>query len=189
MNVNDSPQRVFTNRKLAAVAAGKPIRFADQVHSNDVLTLGDMPAALETSCGTADGLVTRLQTFALGVLVADCVPILFADPVARVVGTAHAGRAGLLRGVIGEVVGALQDLGASPQHLRVAVGPCICARCYEVPQSMATDFAVSTGVPPAETAWGTPSLDLRQAASEQLAGLGIAAVTHIFECTKESGSY
>lgn len=189
LNVTDSVERVLANRNLVAARTGKPIRFADQVHSNEVLTLSGGPAQSEASCGTADGLVTASDHFALGVLVADCVPVLLADPVARVVGTAHAGRAGLLSGVLAQAVVAMQEAGAQRESLQVAVGPCICAGCYEVPESMAANFVEATGVTVSQTSWGTPSLDLRQAASLQLSRLGITRVTHLTQCTRENEAF
>lgn len=188
-NVNDSAERVSTNRQLVATRVGKPVRFAHQVHSNEVLSLVERPMDLEISCGTGDGLVTSSDEFALGVLVADCVPLLLADPIAAIVGTAHAGRAGLTHGVIARAVAAMEEAGASRDALQVAVGPCICSGCYEVPESMAADFARATGVAPSQTTWGTPSLDLRHTASTQLSELGIRRVTHLRVCTRESGAF
>ena len=185
-NVSDHPERVLANRNLVAKRAGKPVRFANQIHSNQVLTLSGNSIGDETSCGTGDGLVTDSDQFALGVLVADCVPLLLADPITKIVGTAHAGRAGLLGGVIAQAVATMEQAGARRDSLQVAVGPCICAGCYEVPSAMAANFERVTGVRRSLTTWGTPSLDLRRAASAQLLNLGVARVTHVDVCTRES---
>src|SRR5208282_1979274 len=80
----------------------------------------------------ADALVTRVPGLALGILTADCAPILLADSEAGVIGAAHAGWRGALAGVIESVVTAMEDLGASAPRIRAAIGPCIARVSYEV---------------------------------------------------------
>src|SRR5690606_24688411 len=79
-----------------------------------------------------DAMVTKTKGLALGVLSADCVPVLFADPEAKVVGAAHAGWRGALTGVLQATVAAMCGLGARRSHIHAAVGPCIGAASYEV---------------------------------------------------------
>lgn len=188
-NVRDEPARVLANRARVSKRLGKPVRFATQVHSNAVTRLESAGAPGEMSIGEADAIVAVSDGFGLGVLVADCVPILLSDPIAGVIGVAHAGRAGLQNGVIANVIKELEAAGASASSLFVAVGPCICAHCYEVPASMAESFATETQISPATSNWGTPALDLRAAADSQLRQNGVGNVTHVPHCTYELDQY
>ncbi len=78
---------------------------------------------------------------ALAVLVADCVPVLLADPVARLIGAAHAGRPGLAAGVVPALFVAMTKAGADPARMQAMVGPSICGACYEVPAQMRAEIA------------------------------------------------
>ena len=80
----------------------------------------------------ADGMASRVPGMALGVLAADCAPVLFCDPVARVIGAAHAGWRGAFGGVIEATVAQMAALGAEPRHIRAGIGPCIGPASYEV---------------------------------------------------------
>jgi YfiH family protein len=80
----------------------------------------------------ADGAVTARRGIALGILTADCAPVLFADVEAGVIGAAHAGWRGAFTGVLEETVAAMSRLGARPGHIRAAIGPCIAQASYEV---------------------------------------------------------
>jgi purine-nucleoside/S-methyl-5'-thioadenosine phosphorylase / adenosine deaminase len=91
---------------------------------DDVWTLEARPRA--------DAMVTRRPGIALGILTADCAPVLFADAAAGVIGAAHAGWRGALTGVLGAAVQAMAELGASPQRLCAGIGPCIAQASYEV---------------------------------------------------------
>ena len=130
---SDQSEIVAINRGRVAEAMGvAPSRLATvhQVHSPDVVTLrdGDDPAGAAKL--RADAMVTAVPGIALGVLSADCQPILLADPQAGVIGALHAGWKGALGGVIEATVGAMRDLGA--QNIRAVIGPTISQRAYEV---------------------------------------------------------
>lgn len=99
-----------------------------QVHSADVVSVTD-PAAPRPK---ADGFVTALPGVALSILTADCQPVLFADPVAGVIGAAHAGWKGALSGVLEATVEAMVALGAHAADIRAVIGPSISQRAYEV---------------------------------------------------------
>ncbi|MDO8148518.1 MULTISPECIES: peptidoglycan editing factor PgeF [unclassified Isoptericola] len=183
----DDSARVQRNRDLLADWVGSPVAFATQVHGADVLELGpheraEWSGTPPTSAGTADGLVTAEPGLGLGVLVADCVPVLLADATARVVGVAHAGRRGLVAGVVDEVVDRLLTRGAETGRLRAAVGPAVCGRCYEVPEQMRDE--VTAVVPEAwsTTSAGTPGLDLPGAVVTRLVARGVAT-TRVDRCT------
>jgi YfiH family protein len=130
---NDAPQHVTENRRLAMECMGIPepmLCTVHQVHGADVVFVTKPWTA--ASRPKADAMVTRAAGVALGVLAADCAPVLFADPVARVVGAAHSGWQGAFKGVLEETVKAMVRLGARPGAIRAAVGPCIAQASYEV---------------------------------------------------------
>jgi YfiH family protein len=101
-----------------------------QMHSSRVLTL-ERPLA-PGQHPEADAMVTALPGLALGILTADCAPILLADPVAGVIGAAHAGWKGAISGILANTVAAMEALGASRQHIVAAIGPTISLENYEV---------------------------------------------------------
>lgn len=178
--VEDEPGHVLANHAVLAREAGAPVAFGRQVHGAEVLEVDRPPAPGEPTVGTADALVTRRRDLALGVVVADCVPVLLADPGAGLVGTAHAGRAGLLAGVVPAVVERLRSLGA--RSLRAVVGPAVCGRCYEVPAPMRAEVVARVPPTASTTSWGTPALDLPAGVLAQLAELEVPAA-HLEACT------
>jgi YfiH family protein len=143
----DAPEKVAENRTRAMAALDLPadrLVTCFQVHSPEVLVV-DQPWLREDS-PRADAMVTRRRGLALGILTADCVPILFADPDAAVIGAAHAGWRGALNGVIDATLQAMIRLGAVPQRIRAAIGPCIAQRSYEVgPEFPAPFLAAQPG--------------------------------------------
>ena len=165
---------------------GVPCAIVRQVHTAEVVHVGegdpDASGRLDLTAHEADALVTSRRGVGLAVRVADCVPVLFADAAGTVVGAAHAGRPGLLAGVIAACVGELRRHTQAP--LRAWIGPHVCAACYELPPEMAAETTRRLGVPPTMTAWGTPSLDLTAAALAQLAAEGIDSEV-VGGCTRE----
>ena len=130
----DAPDNVRENRRRVAdrFGLGEPdLLTVHQIHSADVLTVA---AERWTSPGApkADGLVTDRPGVVLGVLAADCAPVLLADARAGVVGAAHAGWKGALGGVVEATIAAMERLGARRADLRVVIGPCIGRESYEV---------------------------------------------------------
>jgi YfiH family protein len=101
-----------------------------QIHSASVVTV-ERPWAREAA-PRADGMVTRVPDIALGVLAADCAPILFDDPVANVIGAAHGGWRGALSGIAEAAIEQMEALGAERGRIRTAIGPCIASSSYEV---------------------------------------------------------
>jgi YfiH family protein len=190
LGVSDDATRVAVNRSLVAERLGAPVAFATQVHGDAVLELGPAERAAwaahrpPSSAGEADALVTAERGLGLGVLVADCVPVLLADPEARVVGVAHAGRKGVLAGVVHRALDALVARGADPARVRAAVGPAVCGRCYEVPGAMRDEVAAVVPEAYATTGDGTPGLDLPAGVVAQLAARGVVAA-RVERCTLE----
>ncbi len=130
---NDAPANVAENRRRMAQQMGvMPEHFLTlfQVHSPDVIVAS---APWNTSSRPrADAIVTRTEGLAIGVTAADCGPILFVDPNARVIGAAHAGWKGALTGIVESTVEAMEKLGAERASIVAAIGPLIRQHSYEV---------------------------------------------------------
>lgn len=130
---NDDPANVAENRRRMAAQMGvKPEHFLSlhQVHSPDVVVAtGPWPGAQRPR---ADAIVTRTEGVSIGASAADCGPILFVDPSARVIGAAHAGWKGALTGVLESTVDAMEKLGAERSGVVAAIGPLIRQHSYEV---------------------------------------------------------
>jgi polyphenol oxidase len=129
----DDPEIVAMNRAVVERALGvesKQLVSAFQVHSADVIVV-DRPWAADAR-PKVDGLVTKVKGLALGVLTADCGPVLFADAQAGVIGACHAGWKGALTGVTDSTVAAMEKLGASRERIVAVLGPTISKTAYEV---------------------------------------------------------
>lgn len=153
----------------------------NQVHGRDVHVVG--PGQESEDVPTADGLVTMRTDVALAARAADCVPVLFADAAAGVVGAAHSGRPGMYRGIVPATVEAMRALGA--EDITAVVGPHVCGRCYEVPAELRAEVAERVPVSFAETSWGTPSLDIGAGVRWQLEQAG-CRVVDASRCTIEN---
>lgn len=137
---NDDPALIAENRRRVTEAAlpGAALTGLYQVHGNSCIIVdedSDLAARPE-----ADALATRTPGILLGILTADCVPVLFADAEAGVVGAAHAGWKGALAGVTDATIAAMESLGASRASIAVAIGPCIARASYEVDNDFAQRF-------------------------------------------------
>ncbi len=127
----DDPDAVRENRgRIGAFLGGSAPITANQVHSATAVIVERAWDAEQRP--RADAMATATRGLTLGVLSADCAPVLLADAQAGVVGAAHAGWRGALDGIVEAVVAAMVRLGASPDRLRAAVGPCIGQPAYEV---------------------------------------------------------
>lgn len=129
---DDEAEAIATNRTRIASAIGaagpEHLLSCYQTHSANVLTLTEA----FTDRPEADAMVTAMPGLALCILTADCVPVLFADRKAGVIGAAHAGWKGALGGVCERTVEAMCALGAKPKNITAAIGPCISQDSYEV---------------------------------------------------------
>jgi polyphenol oxidase len=138
----DDAAHVGENRARMAASLGvAPDRFLTvyQVHSPTVV-VAETPWSHETR-PRADAIVTRLHDLAIGVTTADCGPVLFADPMAHVIGAAHAGWRGALTGVIEATLDAMERLDAKRRNIRAAIGPMIRQQSYEVGPDLIERFA------------------------------------------------
>lgn len=140
-----------------------------QVHGDTVHVVGpgDLDAAEPPE---ADALVTAERGVGLLTRVADCVPVVLADPARGVLGAVHSGRRGTALGVAAAAVEAMRALGA--EEVVAWIGPAICGSCYEVPAAMQAEIADRVPEAVATTRWGTPGLDLRAGVAAQLTAAG-----------------
>ncbi|WP_191871339.1 peptidoglycan editing factor PgeF [Streptomyces filipinensis] len=188
--VGDAPEAVRANRDGAAKSLGLDagrVVWMNQVHGADVAVVdepwGDRPVP------EVDAIVTTRRGLALAVLTADCVPVLLADPAAGVVAAAHAGRPGMVKGVVPAAVRAMIELGAEPGRITARTGPAVCGRCYEVPERMRAEVAAVEPAAHAETGWGTPAVDVSAGVHAQLDRLGVRDRAQSPVCTLESGDH
>ncbi|GAQ57296.1 peptidoglycan editing factor PgeF [Streptomyces acidiscabies] len=185
--VGDDPAAVRTNRELAAKSLGldpAEVVWMNQVHGADAEVVTGPWGAKPVP--EVDAIVTARRGLPLAVLTADCVPVLLADPVAGVAAAAHAGRPGMVKGVVASAVRAMTELGAEPDRIVARTGPAVCGRCYEVPSDMRADVAALEPAAYAETSWGTPAVDVAAGVHAQLERLGVRDRAQSPVCTLES---
>jgi YfiH family protein len=187
----DDPHAMAENHRIlmddfAPGAGVEGLAELGQVHGNDVLRVGPEGPGHQVHGhlhGIGDGLVTDQPGVTLAVRAADCVPVLFADAEAGVVGACHCGRPGVVARIVPATVTAMRELGAS--DITAWVGPHVCGRCYEVPQEMADAVAAVEPATRATTSWGTPSVDVGAGVRAQLEREGVVVVD-VSRCTIES---
>ena len=208
--VGDDPAAVAENRRLTARACGLAdgrLAWMRQVHGVAVryASVGSAEHDAAGSAGhdaagsrefrtagqplpEADASFTDVPGLGLGVLVADCAPVLLADPEARIVGVAHAGREGMAAGVVTELLSAMSAAGADPARMHAVIGPHICGGCYEVPAELRDRIAGKVPESSCVTRKGTPGVDVGAGVEAQLARAGVAAVASDPRCTAETPS-
>ena len=141
---DDNRETVQANRNLVADALQvdlTALRSVHQVHSADVVILTDKSGSKGVK---ADAMVTATKGIALGILTADCAPILFSDPYAGVVGAAHSGWKGAIGGISEATLAAMETLGAKRKNITAVIGPSISQRAYEVGPEFFEDFTADT---------------------------------------------
>ncbi len=152
-HVGDDPKAVAENRRRLADALGTGrLTVADQRHTATVALVDDALAgrghdgAADAAAAfpATDALITALPGVALAILVADCAPVVFYDPVRRAAGVAHSGRVGTLRGVVPRTVAAMTAaFGSAPGDLLVGIGPAIGAASYEIGAAEAAEVTAA----------------------------------------------
>ena len=175
---NDDPEATRRNTALLLEDFAPDAQLSDmeQVHGSTVVSAGGP----RQQC---DALVIDRPDVVLMVRIADCVPVLLADDDAGVIGAAHAGRKGVVAGVVPACVDRMRQLGA--RELSAWIGPHICGRCYEVPAALQQEVAAVEPVTASTTSANTPGLDLGAGVSAQLQRLGVR-VYDVSSCTLES---
>ena len=185
---SDKPENVAENRARMAAAVGvTPENFltAYQIHSPDVV-VAEKPWP-QSERPRADAIVTKVPGLAIGISTADCGPVLFADPQARVLGAAHAGWRGAFGGVIEGTLAAMEKLGADRSRVVAAAGPMISQPNYEVGQELVDRFLAAD---PANARFFVPAsrpghamFDLPGYVVARLKAAGVGRVENLAVCT------
>lgn len=177
----DDLEKVAENRRhvLAELGEGKLVTL-HQIHSGYVV---DVINPWEMGKGPqADAMVTTVPHLAIGILTADCAPVLLADTKAGVIGAAHAGWKGAISGVLEETVANMEVLGADRARIAAAIGPCISQTNYEVGPEFRERF-VETMADNARFFSPDFHFDLEGYAASRLAAAGVANVERLSACT------
>lgn len=163
---DDDPANVEQNFARLRAGLGADTAIMRQVHGADLVWVDE-------DCGvpTADAIATTQPGLALVVRVADCVPVLLHAVEAQSVAAVHAGRTGLLSGVVSNAVAALQRHGA--QTIRAWIGPRACGACYELPADMADAVEHHVNGTRTTTRWGTSGADVGAGVARQLREAGV----------------
>jgi YfiH family protein len=185
----DAPAAVLENRRraLAALSCETAARLVTlyQIHSAKAVSV---TAPWEIAQNPeADALATDKPGIALGILAADCAPVLLADTEAKVIGAAHAGWGGAIAGVVESAIAAMERLGARRERIAAAIGPCISQAAYEVGPEFAQRFRAAD---PDNARFFTPSagkdhwqFDLEAYVVARLSAAGVARVEKLALCT------
>jgi len=143
---NDNPDDVTENRNRAVKAltgnSSAALVTCFQIHSADAVIVREAWQATENP--RADAMVTGRSNIVLGILTADCAPVLLADREARIIGAAHVGWGGAFGGVIESVVAAMTKIGAQRERISAAIGPCIGQGAYEVGPEFEARFCATS---------------------------------------------
>ena len=175
----DDPAAVAENRRLATDAAlpGAALLGLYQIHSAEAVVV-TAPYA-DAARPRADALVTDRPGLLLGILTADCAPVLFADRDAGVVGAAHAGWKGALGGVTDATLAAMETRGARRERIVAAIGPCIARASYEVDDGFLRTFAEADAANErffADGRAGHHQFDLEAYVAHRLAAAGVTRI-------------
>ena len=184
----DDAANVTENRaRVAELLGAEPSRLITvfQKHSADAM-VADRPWK-DGKMPEADAIVTAKPGLAIGILTADCAPVLLCDGEARVIGAAHAGWRGALSGIIEATVKAMSELGAKPERITAVIGPTISQKAYEVGADYVERFLADE---PESSAFfitdefsGEPHFDLPSYVGERLARAGVGAIADLGLCT------
>ena len=181
---DDDPRNVHENRRRAMAMLKRPpasLNTTFQVHGANVVEVNK--SFQQSHIHRADAMVSQLPGAVLGILTADCVPVLFADPIARVVGAAHSGWKGTLIGILPATIDAMEQLGASRKNTHAAIGPAIGQSSYEVGPEFPCRFLDRN---PGSSRFFKPSnrrghhlFNLTGCARDQLESLHLASINHL----------
>jgi len=186
----DEADNVTENRARVAGALGTSeacLLSLSQIHSTNILII-DAPFKEPVSgqLPKADGLVTKTPGLAISALAADCGPVLFCDPKARVIGACHAGWRGALAGVTTETIKAMEAMGADRSNIHAVLGPCISQESYEVGHEFRDTFAAENEAHDRFFRLGPnqkPHFDLKRFILAKLRKEGVTRIEALPECT------
>lgn len=184
-HVGDEADAVRANRAAVEDRLGHPVVYGNQVHGTRAALVDGAAAVGAGDVGEADCLLTARAGVALAVMVADCLPVLIADGESGVVAAVHAGRRGLVDGVLPAALEAMRLQGGRPAQTVAYLGPAICGRCYEVGPEVREEVTRAVPAAASTTSWGTPAVDLAAGAETQLRSAGVVEVRRSELCTLE----
>jgi len=175
LHVGDDESLVAQNRALADKYL-TPVQYMNQVHGNRIAIIEEQ----SEEAPTADALVTGIPGITLGVMVADCIPLLLQSK--EIVAAVHVGRQGLMNSVTQLTIELMREMGAST--IQAVMGPSICGRCYEVSEDVYHEVIAEHPIAKSTTPRGTLSLDLPEALRHVLAEEAVGVLDE-FSCTFE----
>lgn len=186
LGAGDDGDAVSENRRRAVAAVMPDARLTTvyQVHSPDCVVV-TAPWA-DDARPQADAMVTNQPGLLLGIVTADCAPVLFVDHEARVIGAAHAGWKGAFGGVTDQTIAAMETLGASRDRIATAIGPCIAAASYEVDDRFMAQFCASDAASAAYFSAGQPGhwqFDLEAYVANRLKAAGLRRIERLGQDT------
>lgn len=188
-HVGDDHKRVTENRKIFCKAIGielDSLVLAQQAHSDKIMVVDESHAGCgvydyESGLPNTDAIITNSNSIAIGILTADCVPVMLFDPIKKVIGVAHAGWKGSLLKIAEKTVLKMKEVyGTKPSDCLSALGPCIGKCCYEVSNNIIEQFKNSFGY---ESKNDENKLDLLQIIKMQLIDIGVKDISSMELCT------
>ncbi len=188
---DDTAENIAQNRALIAGALGTSpdcLLSLSQIHSNDVLII-DAPFKdpISGNLPKADGFVTKTAGLAISALSADCGPVLFCDPQAKIIGACHAGWRGAVSGITTETIKAMEAIGAVRENIRAVLGPCISQRNYEVGHGFRDDIVAQNEsfdrFFDANALTNKPHFDLKRFILAKLRAEGVTQIDALPDCT------
>ncbi len=188
-HVGDDPENVTENRKIFFNAIGielDSLVLARQIHSDNIMVVDKSHAGygaydFESGLPGTDAIITNSNSIAIGILTADCVPVMLFDPIKKVIGVAHAGWKGSLLKIAKKTVLKMKEVyGTEPNDCLVALGPCIGKCCYEVSDNIIEQFGKAFNH---EFKKDENKLDLLQVIKIQLFEIGVKNITCMELCT------
>ena len=188
---DDAPEKVFENRRRVAETLGtiEPRLLSNyQIHSSEVVIVDGIWDGMRPK---ADGMVTKTKGLALSALGADCGPVLFHDPDARIIGACHAGWGGALKGITTSTIRAMESLGSKRENIRAVLGPCISQANYEVGHDFRDMFVAESENfdrffklgPEKPNGERRPHFDLKRFILARLRDTGVTQIDCLDDCT------
>lgn len=178
----DTNENVEKNREILMQTMGyERLLTVEQVHSNKVAIITEPWEFLDPATPKVDALITQLPGVAIGIITADCVPILIHDPVNKTIAAVHSGWRGTFSGVIANTITAMQSLGCRVENLSCAIGPCIQQDNYEVSPDLYNDEYKQFFKPNSKP--NHYLLDLPGIIEEQLRQQGVSNIDNTKICT------
>lgn len=115
----------------------KNLVLSEQIHDSNIAQVFNNKTSIIKRC---DGIITRKKRLIIGVITADCLPLVFYDSRNKILAVAHAGYKGILKGIVQNLILKLRKMGADIKNLKILIGPSICGKCYEISGKLSKEF-------------------------------------------------